>query len=254
MTDATVLRAARRAFRSVPLYRALYGEAPRSAEDVPFVDRRTYAGCERLSDCVDAALRPCNAVPSYHRRRPHFPTTILECPADRRVRTDRLARALTRLGMGSRRLLTDVVLLASDETGPFACDIAELLSLRGGQVAVGFPDGRHDAEALTRRATLVLIVQSPETAILPPLPETAVVVCHAAEAGCWGTAEHRILVCEGPHVLAVAPRGEASFVALDRDWVVERSPGAAAPAVTATRRACFPLVRYVLDADVPIQT
>ena len=251
MSDAAVLRAARRVFRSVPLYRALYGELPRSAGDVPFVDRRTYAGCQRLTECIDAALPPCNAVPSFHRRRPRFPTTIVECPADRRARTHRLRRALFRLGIGARRFLADIVILASDETGPFACDIAELLALCGGQVAVGFPASAHDAAALTGKATLVLVVQSPERAILPPATAAAVVVCHATEASRWGTAAQRILVCEGPHALAVAPRGATTFVAVDRDCLVEHAPGGTA--LTTTRRSCFPLVRYVLDIDAAIQ-
>lgn len=252
MSEAAVLRAARRAFRAVPLYRALYGELPRSAGDVPFVDRQTYAGCRRLSECIDAALPPCNAVPAFHRRRPRFPTAIVECLADRRVRAYRLRRALSRLGIGARRFLADVVILATDETGPFACDLAELLALCGGQVAVGFPGGRRDAEALTRQATLVLILQPLEAAISPPALTAVVIVCHATEASRWGATTHRILVCEGPHVLAVAPRGAAAFVALDRNWLIERTLGAVA--LTDTRRSCFPLVRYVLDIDVAVQT
>ncbi|MFO1049768.1 MAG: hypothetical protein U1E52_17950 [Geminicoccaceae bacterium] len=251
MSEAAVLRAARRAFRSVPLYRNLYGELPRVADDVPFVDRRTYADCRRLSDCIDGALPPCNAVPSFHRRRPHFPTTIVECPADRQARTDRLRRALSRLGIGARRFLADVVILASDETGPFACDIADLLALCGGQVAVGFPACAHDAAALTGQATLVLVLQSPDTTIPPPTLAAAVVVCHAAEASRWGAAAHRILMCEGPHALAVAPRGATTFVAVDGDWLVE--PTFSGTALTNTRRSCFPLVRYVVDIDVAIQ-
>ena len=132
-----VLDAARRAFDSIPLYRAIYGSRPQSEADVPFLPISAFHRAGTSLDIIASTEAIRGVIPAYSRHARRLPVTVLESEAEWTLRLERFRHALSVLGAApedGRRF----AIVADEATGPFASDIANFLAWDRAECSVIF--------------------------------------------------------------------------------------------------------------------
>ena len=164
-----------------------------------------------------------------------------------------MRRALAHLGIDVARDRPRFLLLADDATGPFAADLSALLAWDRAQASIAYLDGgaTRVGEALEAwRPDVALVVVPTLPAGNSPRIARCAVVCQAADPLCRSADCDRLLIDDACHLLGAARRGAQAFAFDGEDLIVEMEPSTGRPAVTTARPRCFPLVRYLLDANV----
>jgi hypothetical protein len=255
MRGASVLGAARHAFANVAFYRRVYRREPETLSDIPYVERSDFAAAKGPMDCMMDLDLVIGAVPTQDRGSNRFPLTILESSADWLARQVRLRRALAHLGIDAAPGGLRFLLLADDATGAFAADLSALLSWDRARASIAYLDGDTDGadtalEAWWPDVTLIVTPAMADSDI--SRLGRCVVVCQAADAARRSADCDRLLTDDACHLLGAARQGEQVFAFDSEDLIVEMEPSTGRPALTTARPRCFPLVRFLLDADVKL--
>jgi len=251
----SIVDAAVRAHARVPFYRALYPQAPRALEEVPFISHVTFHRARGLLDCIADREEITGALPAYYRNVRRFPWNIVESEEEARLRQLRFTCALTDLELTPAEL-ERVVLVTDDPHGPFACELSKAFAWERHQASLIYFDGDHDHLAEDLRAfepTTTLVVSAavePET--LPgELAGRVVQIWHLERAGDPPPQRDLMLACDELHLFAVRPSGGQSIAFDAAQLALERDPRTGLLAVTTLGADCFPLIRYLVGVALP---
>ena len=78
MASMSLIEAARHAYDTVWLYRAIYGTKPTSPDDVPFISHVNFHRARNVLDCVVEGCEIHGAVPGYVHGSRDLPVTPVE--------------------------------------------------------------------------------------------------------------------------------------------------------------------------------
>ena len=245
-----MLDAARHVFANVAFYRRLYRREPEALGDIPYVECSDFAAVRGPTDCMLDLHLMVGAIPTHDRA-----SFVFRSPLSRArpngSRDGAVASALA-LGIDVARDRPRFLLLADDATGPFAADLSALLAWDRAQASIAYLDG--GATGLVKpskhggRMSRWSLCRRCRQAI--GRIARCAVVCQAADPLCRSADCDRLLIDDACHLLGAARRGAQAFAFDGEDLIVEMEPSTGRPAVTTARPRCFPLVRYLLDANV----
>jgi hypothetical protein len=245
---SSVLDAARRAFDSIPLYRAVYGSRPECEADVPFLSVSAFHRAAAPVDIIASTAAILGAVPPFRRGARRLPVTILESERETALRLDRFRHALKILDAEPKAGLRFAI-VADEATGPFAADMANFLAWDRAECAALFvSDGPARIHAALAALTPDIVLLATAGPALRPQTGARIVTCIHADSpseGFIGT--DRLLVSDELFVLGAARAGELSYAFDRRSLLIEEDPASGRMAVTTTAFDCLALIRLCLD-------
>ena len=251
-----VLDAARRAFDTIPLYRALYGSRPESEADVPFLSISAFHRAGTPLDIIASTETIRGVIPAYSRHARRLPVTILESEAEWTLRLERFRHALSVLGAAPEAWPP-----LRDRRGrgdrPLRQRHRQLPRLGPRRMLGHFPLGRTGARRSHtrgaragyrhRRRWRACRLPSPEAKSRPELS-----TCVHADNPPDGLVEmDRLLVSDELFVIGAARAGDTSYEFDPRSVLIESDPASGRLAVTTTAFDCLALVRYCLEFPLP---
>lgn len=250
-----LLACARRAFDTIPLYRALYGRRPDSEAEIPFLPVSAFHRAAAPTDLAAANDMLRGIVPAYSRNARALPVVALESEAEWRLRLDRFRHALDVLGAGPQAGLHFAV-VADEASGPFASDIANFLAWDRAECSAIFQwdDPAIVATTLAAVAPDVVILTGAGIAFRDLAPRDAILIaCLHADASFDGfVGMDRLLVSDELFVIGAARRGETNFAYDDRSVLLEADPASGLLAVTTVAFDSFALVRRCVGLPYPV--
>jgi hypothetical protein len=244
-----VLAAAQRAYDTVPFYRRLYETRPEHLEDVPAIGPSAFHRADSVGDCVVDARAVLGAVPPCRRGGGRLPFSVVENRAEQRARSGRLLAALRSIGFLLEHPSRRLVLVADEETGPLAAQLANALGSAAHTASLVFaarePASTTAAVEALDADEVVLVAEDRVLAgalrALAPVAQAVPLHRSAALGGTGG-----VLVTDELHAVGTVREGVGvSLISTDGlSFEVDRDAGELR--VTTLAFTCMPLIRYAL--------
>jgi hypothetical protein len=248
-----VLAAAQRAYDTVPFYRRLYDGRPERLADVPAIGPSAFHRADSVADCVVDPRSVLGAVPPCRRGGGRLPFPMVEDRAEQRARSGRLLAALRSIGFLPEHPPCQLVLVADEETGPLAAQLANALGSAAHTASVVLaarePASTREAVRALDPEGIVLVAEDRALAAalwaLAPLVQT--VPLHRSVA--MGAAGGGVLVVTDElHAVGTVREGGvgARLTPADGGLAFEVDRDSGELRVTTLAFTCMPLIRYAL--------
>ena len=239
-----IVNAAQSAYERTVFYRRLYGAAPQSEEEIPFISATEYFRAAGTLDCIDRSVEICSVLPPFRRGCSRLPHTVPESDADVDRRQERIQLALQDVGAEETRMLV----VTTEANGPFACDFSTGVGWEGCPASIYYWNGSRDDLLFELEAHQPnWLVWSHSTPLPDGLnfPQERTILAHCMDDPLPAWAGAVWLFCDEVNLIGSRPAGRAEFRVDAEQFCVEIGR-AGRPCLTTLAHDVFPLIRYEL--------
>lgn len=250
-----VLKAAKKAYDSIPFFNLLYGTIPKSLNEIPFISYSNYHRALGVTDCIDGTAELSGVAPPNHRDFRRMPFSILESEADIDLRQERLSHALQDIGISSAPSLR-ILLITDEANGPFACDLSTGLGWEGHPASIFYFTGDYDIlsfQISAHRPDLLIWCLEPALLDQVDFPNSKILLAHCIDKPVPKWKGDLWLFCDEFNLIGSRPAGRTAFSIAPDQLFIEVGPSGR-PSLTTLQCEVFPLVRYELANHFEVQS
>lgn len=239
-----ILQLAQKAYDNISFYKLAYKARPDNIDAVPMINYADYHLADGVLDCINPTAELGGTLPPFHRAFRRMPYTVMETEEDINSRQERLGNALEDLGIGPPKKM---LIITSEENGPFACDLSTGLGWEEFPASIYYHCSSNENllfQITAHRPDWIIWCLATETIPKGCFDEHKIIIAHNLDQPVPNWAGHLLLFCDELNLLGSRPRGRNTFK-VDQDQLVLEQRNEQL-CVTTRQHEAFPMVRYQL--------